>query len=1111
MTVRARGVVLVLVSGLLVVVSLLSVFFLRMVVLTGVASRGEALHRGAGLSAESGLEYAAARLWDDPLPVPAPVRTQANAADDWTCRDLLAVPSPAASPNPSYRRGGHFQDLDGNGLYLPIADGDPTASAGWDPDGNGVFDAWSGRLRGAGDPFASRFSLKIDSLGGRVCVNSGELGAPLGDHDLDGRLNRDDLYDAASNPTGWREDLDANGVPDWRDPRFAGNIHLVNLLNNLGAIVGVSSAGMEPYAKAPPSFGPGDPELAMGEVESSSTGIRIVKRRPLGGYGSWGEVRDALGEADFAKLRPYLSLMGEILPVSFPDTSKDQAFHRFALEPEARYEFHARVDLNQAPVEVLQACLRYLTASGTHYASGVDTVMQTPFIRLGKDEADAVAAELVRERPIRTWRRLLEVLAAIPDGTIFTDDPFTIGIDESQGVSRRLKEDLILAQADANVYWPDPLSWRRNCLEVPGRDAEGIDSTRVRRIFKSALAGPLNTAPYDAAGAFHPTDLALANAIGGIPPRMTTEFSLAPLIGRFQVEAEGHVRGGTEGGTAARVFQVDLELSRPVVLTGQQDFERLTRRFADPSAPDDRWDSPGGRFHTQGGLQERSGLQSGPRFPVTQGDGTTNFTPEGIGWPVGEEPLLRAQFSYPRVYGDLRLAAAPPPQLQSAGCVLGFPFNEGGDPAGWLDNIADPVGRPLPYSACEIYGKPPSENWQVLAKGLLMSPWGVRIGEKMNPMGEGVVSGWGTTSNTYSLKLSVLWNQGSLFPLERDAYDRSPVPVAGKGEIRGMTLEFLAPAHGGENPFPGHAEGRVQCEYEMEVTVTEVGQPADRGDPQFRNYFTLFSLPSDKLGWSSNEGMLPRRPGRPQMTIPPAGVAPWTPGAGWGHVALVFMEDPAVEDRSTVQLYVDGALVGTTSANTPIASEHKIDAGPPRREYDLHYVPTGAVRIGFSDFPVDDFLVHDRIFNAADVGLAAQRPRYERVGTYLSPRFAANPSTLSRIALQGIAWDGFIPEGSGGRIELEVVAYDSAGSEIGRSDRIPWTQADYLDGKTAPIARAVIPGSVSSIALWVRIEAVDSSVWPQVLGVPTLRDTPILDECVLHVGDRPRFFGYAAR
>ncbi|MBI4231167.1 MAG: hypothetical protein HY608_10065, partial [Planctomycetes bacterium] len=253
-----RGIVLILVSGLLSVLAILAALFVRVGSVRTQISRQYVESARARLLACSGMEYASARLKADPS-VPG-VRTAANQPDDWTYRDDPSVLL-AWALNPSYRhrRMEPYTDLAVGGILNGRYDAGSDAYV--DLDGNGQADGFSGRLRGTGQRLGDVFSLRIEDANTRIHVNGGRL-------------------DAALSPVGtpYHKDTAPGGPNGW----------LVRLLNNLDAAVTGAAPG--------------------------TLGGQVVGVRPAGGYATADALRTVIGDARYAMFERYLTLHAWVDP-----------------------------------------------------------------------------------------------------------------------------------------------------------------------------------------------------------------------------------------------------------------------------------------------------------------------------------------------------------------------------------------------------------------------------------------------------------------------------------------------------------------------------------------------------------------------------------------------------------------------------------------------------------------------------------------------------------------------------------------------------------------------------------------------------------------------------
>lgn len=657
------GIALLLTSGLTALLFILCQAALPIFLAQAGLSRRCTEGLSAELAAANGLEYAAARLQERPY-------AAADRCDDWTVRgdESPRVPSHRLE-NPSYAR------VDGYG------------------------NVYTGRTRGGVSPFDARFSLAIRSAASGICINSGELGNPTDDHDQDGVLDGSDPdYTADRDTDGIIGNGDTpNGVPDWRDPDFHGNRHLVNLLSNLGAVLDLSSATDAPYHPAVP---------AMGTIRASDLGRLVVAHRPREGYGAVEELRAFLPADDFGKTAPFLSAGGrrrtvawmQPTPILGPDSAIVVALactDRFACDHrDSRYEHHAPIDFQGASPEVLKSSLRSIAASGSPDAR--------PSVRLAEAEADDIAEALAgvrRDRPIRTWK---EFLAAVHDVSVLLvqDDPFTPQWDESTPEFLLLKEDLILAQAGPGGYFRDRYAGALNGLEVIREDPAapvGMDAASGRVLTKSHLLGPVHSGNIDATGEIKSSDFTF-----NFDSRATAEYLLHdPLPGIYRVESHG-MRGSALARRAGELSIVQDEL----FLDGQQDFEQA---WTTPVSP---WRYTGGAVRAEGPCRLKEAVETFPKFPLGSYD--ASLLPGGTA----------EDLHYPPVNGTLRLKTLQRPYDHLVGpCTSALPFNEDRmpgsgnlyDPVDWRDNLFDPIRSATPDGRRALYAVSPGSALQSLA------------------------------------------------------------------------------------------------------------------------------------------------------------------------------------------------------------------------------------------------------------------------------------------------------------------------------------------------------------------------------------------------------------
>ncbi len=1035
-----RGIILILVSGILVVTTLTALLLLQLVLSSRALQRTTTGRRQAEIAAASGLDYAAARLWESPFTPAddgAPL-TKENRPDDWTRRQ--------GPENPSWARGDGWKDADGNGAWTAGIDAPDPAS---DLEANGRFDAWSGRLRGGAAPYALRFALAVRAAAAGISVNGGELNSPVGDHDLDGVLNGTDPDYLSNVPAAAH-----------RDPAWPGNVHLVNLLDNLGAVLGLSDTSPRPFA-------PGYP--ALGTIAQSGLGTLVITHRPPGGYVSIDQLKPHLPPDDYGKVAPHLCVSAAAVPVALPvPNDKMNAFWRKVAYPEERYEFHVPVDFNRCDVAVLQACLRNIAAAG-HYGSAgtIPYVLYAPYVRLGEGEADAVAQKLAENRPIRTWRRFLEVLHA-QGAPLFTDDLFTQGTDESLPVNHPLKEDLILAQAMPGGFLGDPASWRQNALEVPRENPAslfGTDDTSTRRILKEFLAPHLSSAPYDQTGTPILTlDAAALTTTARIPCRMTTELDLAAIPDAFAVDAEGQASPGDGQASAIRQAAAGLSFGRGAIrLSSQQDFEMFSTPWR-PVAPATPWHLPGGEARAEGPCQAKNGVQTTPRFPLdsyeVQG-GLWTGLPPAAGWMIAND-------GYPRVDGALTLQNRPMTNEElgvdigngTNRCVFSLPWNADRvgeiltryDPVAFRDNIEDPILSPAtgaprsPPSGALLFGIA-----RHLHEGYRGGPNGPRFWLDSIVMDD-LVYRWEAPSDP----------TGWPFPLPRGNN-----PSAGSGELRNATIAGWFCAPGGERIG---GDGNITALFHLEYRWSGASSA------------TYFQVIARKDG--SVDIHTPYNGGT--TTLTPAWTGdPVLARSPWHHLALVFDGGGADDQMTDIRAYIDG--MPTVPPVVPLG-------------FSAGYIPAGpemTLRIGGA--PYDDLRFFDTALTQIQIVRFMLAPpfgdRYTLAGTWTSPRFHFDAARLpDGVRPWGVSWDAFLPENTRGTVAITLTGYDAGGAAIGSRSAPPW------NGTSPPIAR-LYPGPSRAVDVRIDLAATHAAT----TLVPIHRDTPVVESVTVHYAGRPRW------
>lgn len=708
-----RGFLLVLASAVLTLLLILALGLLQMARLARAAACARAGRDAAALAAESGLAYAAARLAQDPFPIPAGAASAANRGDDWTRRDAPGTAAPA-SFNPSYGHGEPWTDAPGGraGAYDP---GEPFLDA----DGDGRFSTWSGRTRGAPP---TRFSLDVSSRGGRIPVNAGFLD---------------------------NADRNGNGVPDVRDldpPLFLLHGGLSHALANLGAIL----------------LPPGHPRLltlASGNplepIRYSLLGEDIVRRRPAGGYPDAAALADALAplgyaDGDLAPLLPYLDV-----GAAAPETPQSGPPWTERVEDALTHAPTTAVEWATAPAPVLEALWRYialpslldgqwemgLPPQGFSYAgyyfpyeafdimdpraeglpSWQSTYAWTLFI-LYPDEAARLAAQADAFRaahdPRTTgweplYRHILDASASISpvypaeapgDGRIFRSA--LLGYPVAHVRHAQIKADLAFAALFPDPHpapFDPPMTWSgwgiTRWTGFPGdggapQAAPFVNQAPWAQIRRVALPTPLAPgASYDFSPFITPGD-----KIAPLP------LTLRPPC-RFQVASTGIA--GSEKRVASRARATgDLLTLESLRFTSQEDFENMSTqpdlaRAGVQAVNDPVWgeEAPDPADTRRRELREDGGRIYRHLASLPLWDHASFPTDDP------EIPAPDPAAYYPRFFGALTLAKRQPgPQ----GADLYWPFGERDvdSPDAFLPEGADSALLDIPTDLPSVYGWP---------------------------------------------------------------------------------------------------------------------------------------------------------------------------------------------------------------------------------------------------------------------------------------------------------------------------------------------------------------------------------------------------------------------
>ncbi len=508
---RSRsGIALILTAGLLGLLGLLAVLFLEG---ARCCRPGDVGTVNARLAAESGMHYARGRLRERNAPGDA--SDPAARGDDWTFREgFLKKLSGAARPSYAH-------------------------------DGNGLFDARSGRLRGGG-PAASGFSLKITAPAGEIPVNTG------------------------------------NAQPAfWNKPSM--NLALDRLLNNLGALLLALNPqiGRLDVVPPPPVGSAGTPPEA---IRVSRLGTHLIQRRPTGGYASLAHVRQALltgtpayspAECDavlpFLDPGPYETLGEYGCPYPLGDSATLG---------------NAAISLLAAPLEILSSLWMYGSiAPIPAFALDSNPSFQRPYghggfraggniefrdavVTIFPDEAMRLAdwAAGFRNLPERfSWLAFRKSLVASARDLVV--GPFSA---EATLLSQGAADDWVRTKADLAFLLVSPdipaqfscSSWQTGAIDH-GPPGPAIPATRP--FAGTPFLDPSDIQRPDAAGQFPPPAFPF-QFLG--PSFQSYPLTLAPP-GRFDVESLG-VSGGNR-----QTFRGAVRVSDRIELTSQEDFENI--------------------------------------------------------------------------------------------------------------------------------------------------------------------------------------------------------------------------------------------------------------------------------------------------------------------------------------------------------------------------------------------------------------------------------------------------------------------------------------------------------------------------------------------------------
>lgn len=573
----SRGIVLIVVSGIVSLLVALAASLL-LAVHASLASGGGALGDAtSGIAAQSGMEYAAARLFGD-----SRIRfsgAPADRGDDWGCRDGPSVPLESLR-NPSWAHGAPWEsrtelpdgidnDLDGEtdepGEKDRILSGDEALAGPQAPV--------TGRIRtGAG---GASFLLRVEALEGKLPVNRALQGVYL---------------------------LDDDGIPDRPVPGSSYSYGGVRILNNLGALLLDAAGGTRRWEVRTPGV----------PFSTSWLGHDLCLAAPARGYRSDTDVVEALSRSPSGMLYPIHfegmpyspAEIGRILP--FLDTDPDSgtrflpgtyAFSRFSFLAASRAALAAiwMYQLVPGPVpprspdfvgepEALAAVCPF---TGEPYATAAMILHPVEALRLA-DEAIAF-----RSASGRTWSAFRERLLGRAD-RIFREEFQTLSATPVFAWSWVSAKAMLAWRIATNDPLPDTsacglAAWGTGLVDVDRDPANGFQLAPLAGFGEvRALLNP---------DRFLPDRPAVPQPAYGRAALLTPHgMSMAPPV-RFSVACAG--REGADPWGRARRLNGRVRTGEVLELLTQVQFD-----VADPAAPIDiarvaaQRGCPGGELHS---------------------------------------------------------------------------------------------------------------------------------------------------------------------------------------------------------------------------------------------------------------------------------------------------------------------------------------------------------------------------------------------------------------------------------------------------------------------------------------------------------------------------------
>lgn len=994
---RQEGLVLLLAGLLTALLSLLALLLLQAARANAVGAAASASARAAALALSSGQAYAAARLAREAYP--RHDAAVSGRGDDWHFREGTGLQTPGPWRNPSYSHGEHWEETNGDGAFQPNQD-DVSNSA--DLDGDERFSAWSGRVRGAGGPFALRFSLAVESPEGKIPVNAGYLDAQdrNGGNMVPDHMDTGDIID----PMGQG--------PTWIPYHAA----LVHVLNNLGAIL----RPLPPPAGRVWTRRADVPAAGPEPIQTSWFGRDLIWNRPLGGYRDWDHLVEILttrpgappNDADPARYtKEELELFRPYIDTGPHDPLDEMVRATDAIETRETAPY-VPVNLSVAPLQVMQSLWMYLAVDpspegdsripaellGDPFTGGLPP-KQVPSSRAGglpfrsispmiwPDEAAFLAetVDTLRRTGSLSWANLYRKIADVSWLSVDASDVRAAGnYPVFLTAWTQTKTDLAFRTVAADLAAWDATGASGSAAWECWMDRDPI--TFGSQYF-SGVVSPLKSIPYPPAwGTGYPLPSSPYSASKSPPLAPQGGTLAAPTLFEVAVLAEFRPTGGRR-----EVFRASasgrLKACERLELSSQEDFElldggaRLARRglsafqgagdylpharrgYAVGSAPDPIT-----------GIQTERGIAFVATLPRWNRRAISGAPPPSYGVPP--------HFGFSRMYGAVGLS---PLEAGPHDAVLYWPFKEDFD--GTSNNGGVWTDGPLGDFWHEFGSSLPPPSF--VPPGLPVTDWRypnelVRLGGSENASPYGFRGDLSVTAANIPFKLNVL--DGTIETFSMEAW------LAANGVVE------LAPQFGGS--------GRIR-----------MAAQRDTGGLQTIVEASLNWPPMPLISTLKVTGIVPDSAAAPRFT----------------YHAILSVRFDETSGRTHLTLFLDGREIASVAWS-----------GPP-----LIFDPANP--LAFNVAKADEVRMYDRALTESEATARFALGRFHGGGphTWRSPLYVAERAVRPALA----QWTGVVPPVAGYDLTVRLKIFsDAAGTNL--LAVVPLASGDVNDLSRLPAARS---------------------------------------------------------